>query len=175
VHQLVQLLGEEQVVSLVALLAHASFQDRIFLAANVQVEPDGPLPPLAVTFAKPILKPPAHGANASAKAESSVTGAEDKSVSAEWLGLQESLNKQRARVGRIRVPSREQVLAHLGNDHPAVWQMDILWSRVCYGFQPELTDAWFATSTAFREEAKLDRVFEQSIFWVITQSLQCFY
>ena len=38
VKQLLHLFGEERVVALVLLLAHASFQDRIFLAANVQPE-----------------------------------------------------------------------------------------------------------------------------------------
>jgi hypothetical protein len=89
--------------------------------------------------------------------------------------LQQSLDKQRARAGRIRVPSREEVLARIGEKHPAAWQADILWSRVCYGFQPELTDAWFECANAFRQEAPLDRVFQNSIFWVVTQSLQCFY
>jgi hypothetical protein len=73
------------------------------------------------------------------------------------------------------VPSREEVLKRIGENHPAAWQADILWSRVCYGHQPELTDAWFACAAAFRQEAGLDRVFEQCMFWVVTQSLQCFY
>jgi alkylhydroperoxidase family enzyme len=172
VQQLLQFYGEERVVALVALLAHASFQDRIFLAANVQVEPGGPLPPLAVSFAKPQLKPPAHGAAPAAKWALGTKGA---AVSAAWLGFQEHLDKQRARSERIRVPSREEVLKRIGDTHPAAWQAGIRWSRVCYGFQPELTDAWFACAAAFRQEAKLDRVFEQCIFWVVTQTLECFY
>jgi hypothetical protein len=79
------------------------------------------------------------------------------------------------------VPSREEVLTRIGDNHPAVWQAGILWSRVCYGFQPELTDAWFACAMAFRQElAKaepmvMDPIFQQSIFWVVTRSQQCFY
>jgi alkylhydroperoxidase family enzyme len=168
VKQLLQCFGEERLVALVALLAHASFQDRIFLAARVQVEPEGPLPPLCVPFANPEPKPPAHPA---AKA----AGTKRAAANAAWLGLQERLDQQRARVERIRVPSREEVLKRIGDKHPAAWQAGIRWSRVCYGFQPELTDAWFACAAAFRQEAKLDRVFEQCIFWVVTQSLQCFY
>jgi hypothetical protein len=63
----------------------------------------------------------------------------------------------------------------LGDQHSAKWQSGILWSRVCYGFQPELSDAWFASVNAFRQETKLDRVFQQCVFWVVTQSLQCYY
>jgi alkylhydroperoxidase family enzyme len=179
--QLLKFFGEERVVALVALLAHASFQDRIFLAANVQVEPGGPLPPLTVSFAKPEPKPPTvgrignpsyHGTAPSAKA---VTGTKDVAADAAWLRLQEQLDKQRGQSGRIRVPSREEVLKRIGANHPAAWQTGIRWSRVCYGYQPELTDAWFACAAAFRQEAKLDRVFEQCIFWVVTRSSQCFY
>jgi hypothetical protein len=74
------------------------------------------------------------------------------------------------------VPSREEMLKRLGNEkHPATWQAGILWSRVCYGHQPELTDAWFDCSGAFRQESDLDRLLPNTIFWVVTQSLQCFY
>jgi alkylhydroperoxidase family enzyme len=170
VKQLLQLFGEERLVALVALVAHASFQDRIFLAANVQVEPGGPLPPLVVSFARP--KPPATGTVAAAETTAATTGA---AAGMEWLALQEGLDRQRAQAGRIRVPSRKEMLDRIGQGHPGAWQADILWSRVCYSFQPELTDAWFACAAAFRQEGHLDRVFEQSIFWVVTRSLQCFY
>jgi alkylhydroperoxidase family enzyme len=175
VKQLLQFFGEERVVALVALLAHASFQDRIFLSANVLVEPGEPLPPLTVPFANPEPKLPTDGTVPEQKAAKVVLGAKGVAAGADWLGLQVSLDQQRVRVGRIRVPSREEVLRRIGDDHPALWQADILWSRVCYAFQPELTDAWFACSAAFRQEAGLDRVFEQCIFWVITRSQQCFY
>jgi alkylhydroperoxidase family enzyme len=173
--QLLQFFGEERVVALVALLAHASFQDRIFLAANVQSEPGEPLPPLTGPFASPEPKPPTHDAAPAAKAKKAVLGATGAVAGTEWLGLQESLDKQRVRVGRIRVPSREEVLRRIGDNHPALWQAGILWSRVCYGFQPELSDAWFACTAAFRQETGLDRVLEQCIFWVVTWSQHCFY
>jgi alkylhydroperoxidase family enzyme len=172
VQQLLQSLGEERLVALVLLLAHASFQDHLFLAARVPPEPGGPLPPLTVSFAKPEPKPPSHG---TAAAEKNVTSPKVAGTGAEWAALQQQLEKQRSRPGRIRVPSEAEMLKRIGEKHPAAWQTGIRWSRVCYGFQPELTDAWFACAAAFRQEAKLDRVFEQWIFWVVTQSLRCFY
>ncbi|HEV3444518.1 MAG TPA: hypothetical protein VG099_07740 [Gemmataceae bacterium] len=173
VKELLHFFGEERLVALVALAAHASFQDRIFLATNVQIEPGEPFPPLTVAFARP--KPPDHGTTPTAKKEAVLFSSRNSAPGAEWLELQDSLSKQRQRPGRIRVPSRQEVLKRIGENHPAAWQASILWSRVCYGFQPELTDAWFACAMAFRQEAGLDKVFEQSIFWVVTQSLQCFY
>jgi hypothetical protein len=31
------------------------------------------------------------------------------------------------------------------------------------------------TMRAFREDSRQDRVFEETLFWVITRSLHCFY
>jgi alkylhydroperoxidase family enzyme len=173
VKQLLEFLGEKRVVALVALLAHASFQDHLFLALGVPAEPGGPLPPLEVHFTAASPKPPAHGAPPAAAPKPSATG--EAAAGADWSGLQEGLDQQRARAGRIRVPSREEVIQRIGASHPAVWQTGIRWSRVCYGYQPELTDAWFACSIAYRQESALGRVQEQCLFWLITQSLHCYY
>ena len=43
------------------------------------------------------------------------------------------------------------------------------------GYQPELAQGWGACMRSFAEEAKQDRVFEESLFWVITRTLHCFY
>ncbi|MHB1421969.1 MAG: carboxymuconolactone decarboxylase family protein [Gemmataceae bacterium] len=172
--QLLEFFGEERAVALVALLAHASFQDRIFLAAKVQVEPEGLLPPLMVRFAKPQTKP-SKSASPSLTLPARAADANHAGGRKEWIALQEGMNRQKARPGRIRVPSKEEVRKRLGDGHPGLWQSDILWSRVCYGNQPELTDAWFACAAAFRQEAGLDRLLEQSLFWIVTRSLQCFY
>ena len=175
VRQLVQVLGEDRVVALVALLAHASFQDRMFLALNVRPDPEGTLPPLAARFAAPQPGPPGRASAPAPKPTNGQPAAKDPKAAAQWAAFQESLDKQRGRAGRIRVPSKDEVLKRIGKNHPGVWQSDILWSRVCYGYQPELTDAWFAAVGAFRQESSLDPLFQQSIFWVVTESLQCFY
>jgi len=167
VEQLHEQLGEEKLVALVVLLAHASFQDRIFLTAKVQLGPDEPLPPAAISFAKPKTVP-AQIDLVAAKTIAATNSSDRKET-------RKPPGDQRGETGRIRVPSRDEVLGRIGDEHPAAWQMGIRWSRVCYGFQPELTDAWFACTQAFRQEAKLDRVFEQCLFWVVTQSRQCFY
>lgn len=171
VKQLIEILGEQRVVALVAMMAHASFQDRMLLALNAPVEPE-PLPPIARTFTLP---KPAGPPGAAAKRDDVLPGDAAKRSGPSWLDLQTNLEKQRAREGRIRVPSTEEVIKRLGANHPAAWQSGILWSRVCYGFQPELTDAWFNTVSAFRQETALDRIFSQCLFWVVTDSIQCFY
>ncbi|HEY8505092.1 MAG TPA: hypothetical protein VIL46_10960, partial [Gemmataceae bacterium] len=124
-------------------------------------------PPVTARFATPAPK--------SGPPPEEVVPAGDEAAGAEWLQHQAKLDAQRARQGRIRVPTEEEVRRRLGDSHPAAWQTGIRWSRVCYGYQPELTDAWFACSGAFRQEAPLGRVFQNAIFWVVTESLQCFY
>ena len=42
-------------------------------------------------------------------------------------------------------------------------------------YQPELAAAWGNCTRAFAQEARQDRVFEESLFWVVTRSLECFY
>jgi alkylhydroperoxidase family enzyme len=176
VKQLLGFFGEEQVVALVALLAHASFQDRLFLVLNVHMGPEGPLPPLEVQFAKPQPpKPAAQGSRPAAQTARSISDAKDAGGNSEWSLLRQSVDEQKKRSGRIRVPSKEDVRKRLGDGHPGLWQTDIVWSRVCYGYQPELTQAWFDCVAAFRQEAGLDRIFEQELFWIVTRSLHCFY
>jgi hypothetical protein len=167
------LAGDQRAVALVALVAHASFQDRLILALGVTAEPGGPVPPVTAPFGRPEAKPPT-GPKAQGPPPVPETEA-DQGTGAAWLGLQEELEKQRAREGRIRVPSRDEVIRRIGQKHPAAWQADILWSRVCYGNQPELTDAWFDCANAFRQESGLDRLFQNEIFWVVTDSVRCFY
>lgn len=170
VKQLIDLLGEERVMALVALVAHASFQDRVFLALAVEPDAGGVPPPVAAKFVLPKPKgPPAGPAKPAQAADGPAT------ATADWLRLQAGLDEQKRRPGRIRVPSREEVVRRLGEGHPALWQSDIVWSRVAYGYQPELTNTWFDTAAAFRQETALDPVFQNSVFWVVTESLRCFY
>jgi alkylhydroperoxidase family enzyme len=171
VKNLIALAGEERVVALVALVAHASFQDRILLALNIAGEAGNDPAPVTVRFGRPEPAMPPTGVSQ----KQPKFRADNGQASREWRALQAKIEEQRARPGRIRVPSREQVLMRLGENHPAAWQAGIIWSRVCYGHQPELTDAWFDTAGAFRQESKLDRLFHNAIFWVVTDSLQCFY
>jgi alkylhydroperoxidase family enzyme len=175
VKQLLDLIGEERVVALVALLAHASFQDRILLALNAQETGRGVPPPVTVRFGRPQPKNAAPQPDTSKPASGPTDAGGGLGAGNRWLELEDRREKQKLRAARIRVPSRDEVLRRLGKSHPAAWQAGIVWSRVCYGYQPELTDAWFDCAGAFRQEADFDRVFSDEIFWVVTESLQCFY
>jgi hypothetical protein len=175
--QLIKQYGEKQVVAMVLLLAYANFQDRLLLALGTSLEDGGPLAPLDVRFVR--------GGNAPAPAprpaprELPATPPQ-KPIGAEWTGLdfgslQAHLEAQRERPPRIAVPTWDEVRRGLPKDYPATRPSRIKWSLVCLGYQPELSAAWLTCMRTFGEESKQDRVFEESVFWVITRSLHCFY
>ena len=169
VAELLAALGEERLMALVLLLAHASYQDRIFLAFGTPPETTVP-PPVSTRFRLPRAALPATHSTSHRGEPAEVTN-----VTKEWVRLRDQLAKQKERAGRIRIPSRAEVLEHLGVDHPLAWQAGIAWSRACFTYQPELTDAWFACTASFRQETSLDPVFTSSVFWVVTDALNCFY
>jgi alkylhydroperoxidase family enzyme len=180
VKRLIELHGERRVVAMVALLAQASFQDRLLLPLDPPIEPDGPPPPVAAKFphtrtrAGPTPQPPA--GVAALKGNGTNRTARDL----EWPprsydDLQKGLEQQRQRPARIRVPEWHEVAARITPDSWAVRWPRVLWMRVCCAHQPELSDAWFDCVDAFRQETKQDRLLQQDIFWVVTRAIECFY
>jgi alkylhydroperoxidase family enzyme len=89
--------------------------------------------------------------------------------------LQQNMEKQRGREPRILVPSWDDVKKRMTGPIPPNRTLRIKWSLVCSGYQPELAAAWSACTRAFGQEAHQDRVFEESLFWVVTRTLNCFY
>jgi alkylhydroperoxidase family enzyme len=180
VSQLMGAYGSKQVVAMVQLLAYANFQDRLILSFGLTLEKDGPLPPLEVHFIRgpmgtdTVSVPPRNSPQGISLFSSPVVGDTD------WLNmdfgqLQKEMEGQRVREPRILVPTwedlRKTLPASMTNRPP----VRIRWSLVCYGYQPELTLAWGSAMGMFGQEARQDRVFEETLFWVITRSLHCFY
>lgn len=188
VARLVELYGAKQVVAIVLVVAYANFQDRLLLALGVSVEPDGPLPPVKVHFRDPPRPNPAAAAlKEKPKRKVSPPAKEpppvpDKVDDPEWTAvpfetLRAKLKGQIARrQARLPIPDWATVRAGLPSnvklpDRP----MRVKWSLLTYGYQPRLTAAWLGGLAAFRQESDLDAVFHESMFWVVTRSLQCFY
>jgi alkylhydroperoxidase family enzyme len=171
--------GEHKVVAMVLLLAYANFQDRLLLALGVPIEAGGPLPPPQVRF-NPKADPPSVPSRERPK-ERPVPKEPERIDDPFWLSmefgdLQERLTEQRSKSSRIRVPTWEEALRALPPEIPRPEKpIRIRWSLVTMGYQPELAAAWSACTRAFREEAKQDRVFEESQFWVVTRTIHCFY
>jgi alkylhydroperoxidase family enzyme len=195
VARLVQLYGDRQVVAIVLVAAYANFQDRLLLALGVPVEEGGPLPPARVRFRKP--PPPAKPADPPKDQPGKPTDGPKRKLSPpadnpppvperiedpEWTAvpfdtLKERMRGQTARrQARVRVPEWEAVLAGLPDDLPRPPQPTrIVWSLVTTGYQPRLSAAWGAGLRAFHQDSDPDAVFHESMFWVVTRSLQCFY
>jgi hypothetical protein len=162
---------------MVLLLAHANFQDRLACTLGLAVEEGGPLPPQEFRFA---AKPPSIAALPRKMPAEAPASVEEPVTDPEWQRLdfnqlQKEMEKQRARRPRIRVPSSEEVRPHLPKGYPKDRPVRIRWSRVCLGYQPQLAMAWFKCLATFAEESNQDRVFEESVFWVINRTLHCFY
>jgi alkylhydroperoxidase family enzyme len=157
--------GEKQVVAIVFCVAYSNFLDRLSLALGLTVEPGGSLPPLDVRFARRAfgagatptrsrpraLVPPPDGG-----------GLADPDWGADDLAdLRCRLETQKGRRARIFLP---------GTDPSAN-----RWGLIGRTHQPALADAWSACTQAFAEEADQDPIFEQSVFWIVTRTKQCFY
>jgi alkylhydroperoxidase family enzyme len=177
VARLIKRYDDKQVVAMVLLLAYANFQDRLLLTLGVPVEEGGPLPPLAVYFDRSVEapKPAPRKAPQDSPAKTAIPFKEADWEPIDFAKLQEQMDKQRQRQPRIRVPAWEDVLRGLPKEMQGRRPSRIKWSLVCMGYQPELTMAWLNTMGTFGDESKQDRAFEESLFWVVTRSLNCFY
>lgn len=173
--KLVRALGERQAVAVVLLLAYASFQDRMVLALHLPVEDGGPLPPHEFRFRKEAVTPAARSARPVHPDLAGTNDADAARLALNFDQLQQRMEQQRTRPPRIRVPTWDEVVKNLPAERRQGRPMAIRWSLVCFGYQPELTAAWLGTMATFGQEARQDRVFEESLFWVITRETQCFY
>ena len=188
--RLVELYGEKQLVAIVLVAAYANFQDRLLLALGAVVEPDGALPPMKVRFAKPASektkskekeaseKKPKRTLSPPAKNPPAVP---DKVDDPEWAAfsfdaLQKRLTGQmKQRQARIPIPDWKTVKENLPPGVPRAKPTRIKWSLLNYGYQPGLAVAWMGGLRAFRQDSDLDMLQQESMFWVVTRSLQCFY
>jgi len=184
VADLTRFYGDKQLVAVVLMVAYANFQDRLALALGLEVEPDGPLPPVKVRFsatpdsertAVPERTPPAEPPAEPPDEQTASNVADADWLSADFHDLQDKLEAQRRRPPRIAVPSWEDVRDLLPPGPARAQPLGIRWSLVCLGYQPELARGWSACTRCFAEEAQQDRVFEDSLFWVVTRSIDCFY
>lgn len=174
--ELLELYGPEKVVAIVHTLAHANFQNRIFLALKVKVEPGGPLPPLAVKLdkaARAKLVTPRRSWGDLKQARAAGTSEKPDWPELAFGDVQKALAVQKARQPRIPLPDAGRLAKMPPQARAQAGR--IVWSAVSMGYQPELTRAWFDTMGTFQSEATFDRLFSNTFFWVVTRSNECFY
>lgn len=170
---LIKQYGAERVVGMVHTLAYANFQNRIFLALNVKVEAGGPLAPIDFQLdpTQKIETPPRPAWEDLTKNGSFPKGLDWAKMS--FSDIEKALDRQKERKPRIPLPDPSR-LDKLPLEAKAQ-ATKIVWTNVSMGYQPLLTKSWFDCMRTFQQEAKLDRVFSNSMFWVITRSNECFY
>lgn len=165
--ELVAAFGAERTVGIVHTVAYANFLCRIVHGLGIE----GSLP----TAALPDDAIPPPPAPAPAEPHRPVTArlGELAWSAADWHDLQAAQRRQQERTPRVPLPTEQQLAALTPREQRSAER--IVWSRIAYGYQPELTRAWFRCLYTFDAEAQLDDVFTNSLFWVVTRTKDCFY
>jgi alkylhydroperoxidase family enzyme len=171
--------GDKQVAAMVLLGAYGNFQDRIVLGLGLPLEGNGPLAPIEVTFDPKALPTVPQPPDPSRKLPPIEDGRNVVERDPEWselsfAQLQERIESQRNRPGRLPVPKWEDVKKNLP---PALAARPsrIVWNLVCQGYVPELAVPWTIATRTMWVEARPDRIFEESLFWVQTRAIRCNY
>jgi alkylhydroperoxidase family enzyme len=168
--------GPEAVVAVVHTVAYANFQCRVLLALGASVEEGGPLPPLDTDFdytGRTDVAAPPRPAQTQLVHASGLAGVRPDWRKQRVADLVQAVEQQKNRQPRIPLPDAIR-LAGLPPDVQARAER-IVWSKISMGYQPKLTKSWFDTMYTFQEEAQLERVFSNTLFWMITRTNDCFY
>jgi len=188
---LVSKFGESAAACMVLHSAYANFQDRFLLCLQISRENANGLSPVNARFDPAGLvsttTPPPKPATSNSVATpdpanpSAVTAkpTSKKSMNYTWLpfdGLQERLVQQRKRKTRLPIPEWDAIAPKLPvglMDKPSA----IVWYRIAFGYASELAVPFeIYMRTAGSEVSKnWDRVFGNSIFWIVTDAMKCPY
>jgi hypothetical protein len=183
---IVKAYGEKNAAAMVMLMAYSNFQDRFLLCLGAPLETNGPLPPVDVV---PIREPGNGQQNQRRPTNESTplpkpTGKDLIEDDLEWIGLtydelQMRLEHQKDKKTRVRVPTWDEVKAVMPpGSSPNRRPTRVVWNLVCSGYQPELATAWSNSGRAIGldfKDHRLDPVFSQCLFWVVTRAINCPY
>jgi alkylhydroperoxidase family enzyme len=182
---LVKEFGPKKAAAIVIMMAYANFQDRFLLCLGTQLEPEGALPPIDV-----VVTPQANPGAPKRPAAQSTTLTEPSghdlvADDGEWTSvsydeLQERIERQRGKTSRVPELTYEEVYREwpVGVPKAEPRPSRIIWNLVCSANQPEMASAWMACGrgrAAVSDAARLDPVFANTLFWVITRSIECPY
>ena len=166
--------GPEKVTAIVHTVAYANFHNRVVLGLGAAGDPVPPVeakfPPERLAKVPTPARPPWDDLKA-------VT-AGGLSVRVEWGkadadDLKQTLERQKERPLRIPLPDSARIQSLPTREREQAER--VIWTRVSSGYQPEMPRVWFAALYTFYDEAKPDRVFTNSVFWVVTRTNDCFY
>ena len=177
--------GRKTVAAMVILMAYSNFQDRLLLCLGSPLETGGPLPVVEVFVSPAPDSGPPKRRLGQASPLTNPTGNDLVEDDLEWISvtydeLQERLERQRGKTSRVPEPKYDEIYrdwpAGIAKAEPRPTR--IIWNLVCSGYQPEMASAWMACGrgpAAVSEKTRLDPIFANTLFWVITRSLNCTY
>lgn len=172
--EVLRLHGPEKTTAIVHSVAYANFHNRVVLGLGAGGEPTAAIslkfPPDKLAKVESPTRPPWDDLKS--------TQANGLTIKPDWdrAGASEidtRLEQQKARTLRIPLPDVSRFAAFPPKERENAQR--VLWTTVSAGYQPELTRSWFAARALYLEEAKVDRVFTNSMFWVVTRTNNCFY
>jgi alkylhydroperoxidase family enzyme len=172
--ELLRIYGPEKVTAIVHTVAYANFHNRLVLGLGAEGDP---VPPVDARFDADKLakvetpaRPPwddlksVKSGGLSVRVGWGKTGADELSA---------TLEKQKERKLRIPLPDPARIRELPPKERDEAER--IVWTNVSSGYQPEMPRHWFAALYTYYQEAKTDRVFTNSVFWVVTRTNDCFY
>jgi alkylhydroperoxidase family enzyme len=171
--------GEKRVAAMVLLGAYGNFQDRIVLGLGLTPDASGGSPPLDVKFAPGAIQMTPIPLVKRALPELVRDGSTVVGIDSEWSKVtydewQSRLEQQRAKPGRLLIPSWDEVKKNLP---PALAQrpIRIVWTLLCLGYVPELALPWNNATRTVWAEVESDKLLEESLFWIQTRAIECNY
>jgi hypothetical protein len=172
--ELLKIYGPEKVTAIVHTVAYANFHNRIVLglgAAGSAVPPvDAKFDPERLAKVSAPIRPPwddlksVKAAGLSVRVDWSKAGTNELNL---------ALEKQKGRKLRIPLPDPSRITELPTKEREQAER--VVWTNVSSGYQPEMPRKWFAALYTYYDEAKVDRVFTNSVFWVVTRTNDCFY
>ncbi|HMP78304.1 MAG TPA: hypothetical protein PKD54_02520 [Pirellulaceae bacterium] len=168
--------GVETTVAIVHTVAYANFQNRLFCALGLTADDSnqGVVQPVRVEGGAEVATPARPDwESIFQQPQRAVPVARPKWSHHGFAEIELSVQSQMDRVPRVPLPP-DELIDRL--PEPARSRARrVVWSAISMGYQPQLTRPWFETMRTFQEEAQLDRVFSNSMFWVVTRTSECFY
>lgn len=165
-----QRFGPAGVVALVHSVAYANFQSRLLHGLGLADGPAATRLPVAADAAPPDVPPPERPATANPTTTSLAPANWTAGAAAD---MRSRMERQQRATPRLPLPADEQLAQ--ASERERGQAARIVWSRFGYGYQPELTRGWITALHTFYREAKVDPIVENSVFWVVTRSNDCFY
>lgn len=177
--------GAENFAAIVLVIAYANFQDRLINSLGLAADADDvfTVPKSRfdwATLSKVENQPPFPKRELP---DETTTGDNIPKLVADdrWAAIPRSeqlkdLASQQLRQCRVPIPPPEVVERNLQPGlYPPGRATKILWNSVTFGYQPQLAGPWIFTLRRNRNEQSLNDEYQQSLFWVVTRSNECFY